>query len=184
MDTGRKDLARVKIQVSDSTEPKPVLSGHWRDIATFEFDDVFKGNATYSLQPDTGSFYDVYGTGNDTTNIIFKKESQPDFGKLTLNIVFQKKQAYIIQLLNDRKIVSREHFLTLTLSSSNAVSIDFTDIPPGTYFVKIIFDNNENKKWDTGHLLKRKQPEKVILHSKEMKIAADWEIEEEIKIMD
>ena len=68
----------------------------------------------------------------------------------------------------------------LSLSGSNLAELDFTGLEPGTYKVKVIYDNNENEKWDTGNYLKKIQAEKVSVLPKEIKILADWEIEEEL----
>jgi hypothetical protein len=48
--------------------------------------------------------------------------------------------------------------------------------------VKVIFDDNGNRKWDSGNLLSKRQPERVIINSKQIKVLSDWEIEEEIQI--
>ena len=45
----------------------------------------------------------------------------------------------------------------------------------------IIFDDNNNHKWDPGDLKKDQQPEKVQYFPKEIKIRANWEIAEEWK---
>jgi hypothetical protein len=45
-----------------------------------------------------------------------------------------------------------------------------------------VFDDNENKKWDTGNIISKIQPEHVFIHPKPIKILSDWEIEEEILI--
>jgi hypothetical protein len=68
------------------------------------------------------------------------------------------------------------------LSASNTISLDFPDILPGVYTFKLMYDDNENKKWDTGNLLQKKQPEKVFISSKQLKMLADWEVEEEILV--
>ena len=99
---------------------------------------------------------------------------------MTLKLLFNKKQGYLVQLINDQEQIIREQFVTFSLSASNAVTIDFTNVTPGTYKIKIVFDVNENKKWDTGDLNLKIQPEHVFIHPKPIKILADWEIEEEI----
>lgn len=137
---------------------------------------------TYKLKIDTAVFFDLSGRYNDSSIIDFKLQNKTELGKITLKVLLNKKQSYIVQLINDKEQVVKEDYLSLSLSSSNAVSIDFTDIPPGAYVTKIIFDNNNNKKWDTGNYLSNKQAEKVYISSKQIKVLADWEMEEEILI--
>jgi hypothetical protein len=112
----------------------------------------------------------------------FKVQSRTDLGKVTLKVLLNLKQSYIVQLLNERDQVVRQEFISFSLSSSNAATIDFTNVPPGAYVAKIIFDDNENKKWDTGNYLQNKQPEKVFISSKQIKALPDWEVEEEILV--
>jgi len=55
--------------------------------------------------------------------------------------------------------------------------IEIKNIPPETYYIKIIYDENKNGKWDTGNYLKHKQPERVY-YSKPLGIKSDWLTEE------
>ena len=89
---------------------------------------------------------------------------------------------YLIQLIDQQEQIVKEKFISFSLSGSNAITIDFTNVTPGTYQIKIVFDDNENKKWDTGSIISKIQPEHVFIHPKPIKILSDWEIEEEILI--
>lgn len=135
---------------------------------------------TYKLKVDSAALYDVNERYNDSILLSFKRENKTDLGKLTLKLLLNKKQAYIVQLVNDKDVVIKEHYLSFSLSSSNAASIDFTNVPPGSYYTKIIFDNNSDKKWNTGNYLSKKQAEEVFISSKQIKIVPDWDVEEEI----
>ncbi len=185
MDIQTTDPLKINLTSRDdsSSALKPV-KGRWLDITHYELTNTLKEGLTYNLEIDTNAFFDVYGTTNDSINLSFKTQSHLEFGKATLKLLLNKKQAYVIQMIADNDRVVRESFVDLPLSSSNAVSIDFTDIAPGTYRVRIIFDNNGNKKWDTGNFILKRQAERVIIHSKPIKVLSDWEIEEEITIKD
>ena len=56
----------------------------------------------------------------------------------------------------------------------------FENLKPGNYFVRIIFDENENGQWDTGNFLKKIQPEKTFHYEEEIIIRANWVLEEKI----
>jgi hypothetical protein len=45
--------------------------------------------------------------------------------------------------------------------------------------MRIIYDNNEDKTWNTGNFLKKINPEKTYIFEKVIKIMPDWELEEE-----
>ena len=146
------------------------------------FAAAFLGAAFFAVAFLAGAFYSENKLYNDSVAINFKTETKTDFGKLILKLLLNKKQNYIIQLINDKEQVVREHFLKLSLASSNATTIDFIDVLPATYKIKIIFDDNEDNKWNTGNYLLKKQPEHIIIYSKAIKIVSDWEVEEEIII--
>ena len=48
---------------------------------------------------------------------------------------------------------------------------------PGDYEVKVLFDLNNNGKWDTGDYWKKIQPEKVVARKKPISIRANWDNE-------
>jgi hypothetical protein len=166
----------------DSSASLMPVTGRWLDINHYEITNALKGGINYTLKVDTCAFLDANGICNDSLKADFKTESRLEFGKVTLKLLLNKKQPYTVQLLNDKNEVVRESHISFSLSSSNAISLDFIDMRPGTYLVKIIYDDNGNQKWDTGNLLLKRQPERVIINSKQIKVLSDWEIEEEIQV--
>jgi len=50
-------------------------------------------------------------------------------------------------------------------------------LPAGDYQLHLIVDENDNKKWDTGDYLKKKQPEEMIHYQKAIKIRPNWDNE-------
>lgn len=183
MDTTKKDLSRIKlISKEDSLIGRTTVKGQWKSISSFEIQNKLKEGVNYSLKIDTNAFFDLNQFTNDSSTISFMTQNKLELGKLTLKVLLNKKQSYMIQLINEQEQVIRERPISFSLSSSNSVSIDFIDLVPGTYFAKIVFDDNKNEKWDSGNILKKQQPEKVIINPKQLKILSDWEIEEEIII--
>lgn len=183
MDTVKTDLSKIKITSKDdsliSTLPVKAL---WISPYSIQLQTIFKPATAYTLKIDTAAFYSENKLYNDSIKQNFKTDNKLDFGKLTLKLLFNKKQSYVVQLINDKNEVIRDSFLTLSLAGTNAKTIEFTDVLPAAYQVKIIIDTNGDKKWNTGNYLQNKQPEQVILHSKTIKVIADWEVEEEILI--
>jgi hypothetical protein len=185
MDTSINDVSKIKFSSKeDSLISEKPIKGSWKSITTFEFNMPFKDGANYNLKIDTGAFYDLNKIPNDSNAISFTPQVKTDFGKATLKLLFNRKQNYVVQLINQQNNIEKETTISLSLSSSNATTIEFTDVRPGIYFTKVIFDDNKNQKWDSGNVLGKPQPEKVIINSKQLKIVSDWEIEEEILIKD
>ncbi|MBA3663420.1 MAG: Ig-like domain-containing protein [Bacteroidetes bacterium] len=181
-DTLKTNLYKIHLFRKDSAwkEEASTFSYEW-PLAVVMANPLSEGK-NYRIKIDTAAFFDLNGKYNDSMMINFKPESKSELGKVILKLLLNKKQAYVVQLLNDKGQIAKQDFISLSLSSSNAVSIDFTGIAPGTYSVKVVFDDNGNKKWDTGSYLMNKQPEKVFISSKQLKVLPDWEVEEEIQI--
>ena len=183
MDTSKTDITKIKLtSKTDSLIGSEKLKCKWVNITTLQITNKLKQGVQYLLKVDTNAFFDVSGNKNDSSKIDFQTESENELGKLSLKLLFNKKQGYLIQLTNDQGEIVKENFISFSLSGSNATTIDFTNVTPGTYQIKIVFDDNENKKWDTGNLISKIQPEHVFIHPKAIKILSDWEIEEEILI--
>jgi len=51
---------------------------------------------------------------------------------------------------------------------------------PGTYEIRILFDQNNNDRWDAGQLFPRKQPERVYLLERKITVKGNWENEFEL----
>ena len=82
----------------------------------------------------------------------------------------------IIQLIetND-KTVAQE-------IKSNSETISFKYLTPKKYKIRIIYDTNNNGKWDTGSYLQKQQPEPVDYFSEIQEVRANWLLNEVIKI--
>jgi hypothetical protein len=52
---------------------------------------------------------------------------------------------------------------------------------PGEYELRVLFDENNNGKWDPGSYSKKIQPEKAITLDTKLTIKANWDNEREIK---
>ena len=54
----------------------------------------------------------------------------------------------------------------------------FENINPGKYYVRIIYDENENGIWDTGNFLTRQQPERILYYPTQLEVRANWSLNE------
>jgi hypothetical protein len=183
LDISKTDLRKMQLHYKkDTLELKEQVQGEIIANHIIQINNKLMEGLTYKIKADTASIFDVNGKYNDSLDIYLKLQNKGDLGKAAVKLLLDKKQSYIVQLISEREAVMKEKFISLSLSSSNAVVVDFTDIPPGTYKIKVIFDDNENKRWDTGNFLNNQQAEKVFIASKQIKVLSDWEVEEEIRV--
>jgi hypothetical protein len=55
-------------------------------------------------------------------------------------------------------------------------------VSPGEYDIRILFDDNNNGKWDHGDYSKKLQPEKAITLTLKLAVRANWDNERDIKL--
>ncbi len=134
------------------------------------FDFKLEANEKYKMQLLPGTVVDFFEETNDTINYSFTTKSLADYGNLQLTIN-GTDIAYpiIVQLLNKKEEVQREIY------AEGPQLFEFNNLNPSDYLVRVIFDENSNKKWDTGSYLKRIQPEKVSYYPIPIEIRANWE---------
>ena len=56
--------------------------------------------------------------------------------------------------------------------------IDIPNVLPGTYFLRLVLDANDNGVWDTGNYLNHIQPEEVYYFPKRLRLRKNWDAEE------
>lgn len=183
IDTNKCEISKLIIyQKKDSLKTQIPYQYKFIDQTILEITSNFESEKEYVIKADTAIFKSRIGMINDSLNTTFKVQSYTSLGQIKLNLLFNKKQNYTLQLISSSNKVVSETAVYFSLSESNNKSVLFKNITPGTYKLRIVFDDDENKEWSTGHFLKQQQPERVEIFSKELKVISDWEIEEDVVI--
>ncbi|WP_299120519.1 Ig-like domain-containing protein [uncultured Winogradskyella sp.] len=120
-----------------------------------------------------GTFTDFYeGSNKDTLNYSFRTKLKSQYGNIRVNLR-NAKFPLIVQLVNDRGVVLYERYAT------ESPVVDFNDLSPRQYALRVIFDSNGNGKYDTGNYLLGIQPERVSYSKpiEEVRANFDWIIE-------
>ncbi len=133
--------------------------------------------ADYTITFPAGMLMDHLGQVNDTIIWKGRVRTAEDYGSLKLTVTGSPEQHYLLQLLdrNGAAIGEQSAF-------SGSTTLDYKKLRPGSYDVKIIYDSNNNGKWDTGNYLQRIQPERTYRHPEKIGIHANWEVEVELKL--
>ena len=106
--------------------------------------------------------------------IRFFTKQQSDYGNVVLrfsNLDLGKHP--VLQLVQGDEV--KNSYPLTSLEWSNKF------INPGEYEIRILFDSNNNGKWDTGDYSKKLQPEKAITLKEKLAIRANWDNERDIK---
>jgi hypothetical protein len=51
---------------------------------------------------------------------------------------------------------------------------------PGEYEVRLLYDDNNNGKWDPGNFSEKMQPEKAVTLPQKIAVRANWDNEREV----
>lgn len=111
----------------------------------------------------------------DTIGFTSKKES--DYGSIDLRLAnIDSNQHPILLLIKDDKV-----FLQQQIKQEKYKVKLFN---PGEYQISVLFDSNNNGKWDTGNYWKKIQPEKVVARKQTLQIKPNWDNELRIDLKD
>ena len=117
-----------------------------------------KGN-DYLLKIPEGTFRDINGFYNDSTDVKITLPNNDNASSITVSLV-NVDARYIVELINDtRSTVYRRYII------NDDSELLFPYLDKGKYSIRITEDKNSNGLFDTGEYLTRKQAEKVMLYT-------------------
>ncbi|MCB4806899.1 Ig-like domain-containing protein [Tamlana sp. 62-3] len=136
----------------------------------FSFDKTYENKYNISILPE--AFTDFFDNKNDTLQFSISTKKESDFGFARFSLT-NAKFPLIFQLTDNKGEVKFERY------AATQGDVEFLDLTPGKYLIRVIYDTNGNKQYDPGVFLKRIQPEQVY-HFKEVEIRADWGVTESL----
>lgn len=107
--------------------------------------------------------FDETALSDSVTNISYSDDKS--FGSLIIESL--PESPLIVELINKERIIYR---------TNNTIPLSIDSLNPGAYSLRIIYDENNNGKWDTGNLLQKIQAEAVEYYIKDIDIRADWDV--------
>ena len=144
---------------------------------TYTFNFEKSESNIYKIQMLPNTCTDFFNETNDTLNYSLRTKAYDDYGN-TRVILQNAIYPVIVQLVNDKNEVTAE------LYSTKPEPIDFRHVDSGDYYLRVIFDTNGNKKYDTGNFLKKEQPERVSYDTKLLELRANWDIIHEFTLIE
>jgi uncharacterized protein (DUF2141 family) len=138
---------------------------------TYEIMAEWRPDVEYSLEMDSTAFEDIYGkvTGKDKKG--FKVRSNDEYSTLFVTINGMSGKNIICQLMD-----GQDHMVKQV--KSNNGTAEFFYLKPAVYYLRMIVDDNNNGKWDTGDYEKNIQPEMVYYYPDEIECKAKWDVKE------
>jgi len=156
------------INNSKTTVPFTTEYDEFNQKLCFDFKKEPSENYTFEILP--GALTDFFEQTNDTLNYKIATKTTSDYGNLTVTLQNVKQFPLIIDLTNLKGEVLNSEY------TENKTTIDFNLIEPALYTLRLIYDTNKNKEWDTGNYLEKRQAEEVLYFSKEIDVRANWDV--------
>ena len=126
----------------------------------------------YSFTLEKGAFTDFLGRESDSTDYRVTTKDIADYGNLRLKLEGIKSFPIIVELTNDKgKVIASAY-------SEGETVFDFDLIEPTVFTVRIIYDENKNKIWDTGNYLEKRQTEEVRYFPTPIEVRANWDVDQ------
>jgi uncharacterized protein (DUF2141 family) len=157
----------------DDTIERPILATLEPDTNNFRKFRVnlkIEPNTTYILKLNEGVLTDIYNRTIDSTEIRFTTQKDDYYGTVNMDVTNIEEPA-LVQLLNEKEEVQRSYKIY------KSQKLTFKYLHPGKYILKVIYDENDNGKWDTGKYSDRIQPEHVEYFPKMLEVRSNWEVE-------
>lgn len=152
-------------------------------IRKYNFDTKYEAGADYFIKIDSAAIKDIYGNVNDTVRYDFKVYSPEDFANLIIEIKniwaildsvsnidtagfysLPKGQAILVVEDENGEIYKTKKFF-------NDKTLKGAMFLPGSYTLRMYYDENMNDKWDPGNYFKHKYPEKVFNYTKKVNLS-------------
>ena len=171
----RIDKSQMRLLDRDSIPVPFEVSVEDPHHVLFDFDIL--PNDNYRLDVLPGAITDFFNASNDTLQMQFRTQKPADYGSLYLQLVGVPSYPIIVQLTDENENLVRS--LPIAAPQRRVV---FSNLQPKKYYVRLIVDENNNGKWDSGRFLDRRYPEKVYHHEPLLDVRANWELQEQFRI--
>ncbi len=124
----------------------------------------------YKLAIDSAAIISIYDQANDSLEVNFKTKSPAEYGSIIMHI--NAGDSAVVELLDGSDKVLRRQKV-------NKGTVDFQNLLPADYYMRLIVDTNGNGKWDTGNYATHTQPEEVYYYPTPGKIKVRKSLERE-----
>ena len=170
-----KNFDSSKVSLTDTNYlPLPFSVTIDSTLSIFSFKVPWIANKDYILLTREAAFEDSIGLKNSKNDTLrFKTFSKEDYG--TIQLRFQNMDLSkhpVIQLVQGEEIK-----FSAALGSSTWQN---NMILPGDFELRVLYDSNQNGKWDPGDYKTKLQPEIAVTLSQKLTVKANWDNERDI----
>ena len=122
-----------------------------------------------------GALTDFFDKINDTLSYKLTTKEYADYGNLILNLKNVKRFPVIVELTNKKGDVVLD-----SQYSEGETKLTFDLLEPNSFTLRITYDDNKNKIYDSGNFLKKTYAEEVFYYQKEIDVRTNWDVDETV----
>ncbi len=124
----------------------------------------------YRFTLDSLAAESIYGNPTNTMVHTFKVKAIEEYANLLVRTAGINDHAFI-ELLNE----SDQPLYKTPVKNGIAL---FRYVDPGTYYMRLCIDSNENGVWDTGNYGEKRSPEEVYYYPGNISLRANWDVDQ------
>ncbi|MDQ3049937.1 MAG: Ig-like domain-containing protein [Bacteroidota bacterium] len=144
----------------DSLQLKTNFIGSWKE-------------GSYSVEIPPGTAEDRYGRLNDSIRFSFTVPGERSGGSISVVFNPASPQPLLLQLVNEKDEIVRQR------NTSGPFNGLFEQVDPGSYRLRVVYDSNNNGRWDAGDIRNKLLPEKILYNADPITVRSNWEVEVE-----
>ncbi|MGQ3086642.1 Ig-like domain-containing protein, partial [Flavobacterium sp.] len=145
-----------------------------------EFDFVKEENQKYTFRLMPGAMTDFYGKQTDSLKYSLATRTYSEYGNMRVKLENVNRFPLILELTNAKGEVKETYY------SEGETQINFDAILPDKYRLRVIYDDNKDREWDTGSYLDKRQPEEVIWFTNGrddlIDVRQNWDVEQSFNL--
>jgi hypothetical protein len=171
----KPDTSRIRLyELKDSTKQRVIyqLTKDTANSCKYYFTANLLQGKKYLFVALRSSFSNIYNEYSDSIGAKFTLKDPESYNQLTLNIKNYSGDR-IIQLLTSSESIISEIY------QKKDGKLVFPLLEAGAYRIRVIYDLNGNRKWDTGDFDSRQQPEPVSFYFQNLEIKSGWSPEQD-----
>ncbi len=166
LDTSKIQLTYLEdtldMKATYSWKPDSFFLRSWRLVSDW------KEEYYYTLNLFPGALTDIYGITHDTIEKTFDIQHHEHYGLIDVNLN-KVAMPVVVHLIDEKNRLAGIDY------ADTDGAIQFNNLNPGKYTIKVIFDANRNGIWDTGNYLKGIQPERILFHDEEITVRSNFD---------
>lgn len=165
-----------KIQILNDTLKQVPLKAEdftWNEGKTelrFKPQNPIKPKEQVELRIAKETFISIENDTNSTVKNLYPLRDPENYGVIAGKVTNPSKKDCIVQILNENRELVRELFM----KGTGTYTFDY--LKAGQYTLRLIVDNNGNKRWDSGSLEKNQLPESVLHIKDKIKLKQNFEL--------